>query len=292
MWQRSLFEDTDAVVNVASVPQRSPFRYPGGKTWLVPRVQQWLGTLPSRPTLFVEPFAGGGSVSLAVAAEQLTDHVLMVELDPGVAAVWETILCDQGGGEWLAETIISFELTAETVHATLADIPQTVREHAFQTILRNRVNRGGIMARGAGLIKSGEAGKGLRSRWYPETLKKRIIHIVSVRKHISFLYGDGLTTMRQHAERADCAFFIDPPYMASKKRAGSRLYALPDVDLRSVFRIADALAGNFLITYEDSEEVRALAKEYDFAVQAIAMKNTHHAKMNELLIGRDLRWLA
>lgn len=24
------------VVNVASVPQRSPFRYPGGKTWLVP----------------------------------------------------------------------------------------------------------------------------------------------------------------------------------------------------------------------------------------------------------------
>ena len=26
------------VVNVASVKQRSPFRYPGGKTWLVPEV--------------------------------------------------------------------------------------------------------------------------------------------------------------------------------------------------------------------------------------------------------------
>ena len=26
-------------VNVASVPQRSPFRYPGGKTWLVPQVR-------------------------------------------------------------------------------------------------------------------------------------------------------------------------------------------------------------------------------------------------------------
>ena len=24
------------IVNVASVPQRSPFRYPGGKTWLIP----------------------------------------------------------------------------------------------------------------------------------------------------------------------------------------------------------------------------------------------------------------
>jgi hypothetical protein len=31
------------VVNVSTVPHRSPFRYPGGKTWLVPRVRDWLG---------------------------------------------------------------------------------------------------------------------------------------------------------------------------------------------------------------------------------------------------------
>lgn len=292
MGQRSFFEHTDTVVNVASVPQRSPFRYPGGKTWLVPCIRRWLGSLAYRPTIFVEPFVGGGSISLSVAAEHLADTVLMVELDPEIAAVWETIICDDGGGEWLAERIVSFELSRETAQATLANTPQTVREQAFQTILRNRVNRGGIMARGAGLIKSGEAGKGLSSRWYPETLKKRILDIVSLQQHITFLHSDGLTTMRQHAERTDCAFFIDPPYIASKKRAGSRLYALPDVDHRSVFRVADAVAGDFLITYEDSEDVRALAKEYGFAVQTIAMKNTHHAKINELLIGRDLGWLA
>lgn len=33
------------VVNVASVPQRSPFRYPGGKTWLVPYVRLWLSSI-------------------------------------------------------------------------------------------------------------------------------------------------------------------------------------------------------------------------------------------------------
>lgn len=33
---------SDKPVNVASVPQRSPFRYPGGKTWLVPYVRDWL----------------------------------------------------------------------------------------------------------------------------------------------------------------------------------------------------------------------------------------------------------
>ena len=48
-----------SVVNVSSIPQRSPFRYPGGKTWLVPLVRQWLRSLPRRPALLVEPFAGG-----------------------------------------------------------------------------------------------------------------------------------------------------------------------------------------------------------------------------------------
>lgn len=113
MWQPTLFNDTERVINVASVPQRSPFRYPGGKTWLVPRIRQWLNSLPYQPVEFIEPFAGGGIVSLTVAAEELACHVRMVELDPFVAAVWETILQDNGGREWLAQTIVSFELNGK-----------------------------------------------------------------------------------------------------------------------------------------------------------------------------------
>lgn len=47
------------IVNVASVPQRSPFRYPGGKTWLIPRIRQWLRSRPERPHVLIEPFAAG-----------------------------------------------------------------------------------------------------------------------------------------------------------------------------------------------------------------------------------------
>ena len=42
---RLLNDSTHQIVNVASVPHRSPFRYPGGKTWLAPRVRQWLLSL-------------------------------------------------------------------------------------------------------------------------------------------------------------------------------------------------------------------------------------------------------
>jgi DNA adenine methylase len=49
---------------------------------------------------------------------------------------------------------------------------------AFQTILKNRTLHGGILAEGSGFIKYGENGKGIRSRWYPATLAKRLVNLV------------------------------------------------------------------------------------------------------------------
>ena len=80
------------VVNVATVPQRSPFRYPGGKTWLVPQIRRWLESLPTQPTMCIEPFAGGGIVSLTVAFERLAEQAVLIELDAQVASVWRTII--------------------------------------------------------------------------------------------------------------------------------------------------------------------------------------------------------
>lgn len=276
---------------MASVPQRSPFRYPGGKTWLVPRIRQWLASLPDQPAEFIEPFAGGAIIGLTVAAEGLAGHVTLVELDENVASVWQTILHDEGGGAWLAEQIVNFNLTHESAASVLRPAPRSTRERAFQTILKNRVNRGGILAPGAGMIKVGENGKGLLSRWYPETLQRRILDIVKLRDRITFLHGDGLDVIRKNATHTDTVFFIDPPYTASGKQAGSRLYSYPNLNHELLFTTADAAAGDFLMTYDDAEDVQRLAQAHRFDLQPVAMKNTHHAKMTELLIGRNLNWI-
>src|SRR5580658_6498110 len=137
-------QEREKPVNVASVPQRSPFRYPGGKRWLVPLFRRWMMSLPKQPAILVEPFAGGGIISLTAAFEQLADRVVMVELDEQVAAVWNTILGKDA--EWLAKRILSFELTAESAKAEFSRSPQSNRELAFQTILKNRTAHGGILA--------------------------------------------------------------------------------------------------------------------------------------------------
>ncbi len=275
---------TNKIVNVASVPQRSPFRYPGGKTWLVPFIRQWLKSRRVSIQELVEPFAGGGIVGLTAAFEELAKHVTLVEIDPDVAAVWQAIL--NGSGEWLADRIAEFRLTPANVRAVLNKQYRAIQPRAFATILRNRVQRGGILAPGAGLMKEGESGRGVASRWYPETLRKRILAIIAMSERIRFVRGDGLEFIGKYGQCRNWVFFIDPPYTV----AGRRLYKFSEIDHRELFQLAKRISGDFLMTYDDSEEIRQLAAKAGFQLRLVAMKNTHNSKMMELLIGKDLSW--
>jgi DNA adenine methylase len=272
-------------VNVSAIPQRSPFRYPGGKTWFVPYVRSWLHSKETRSSVLVEPFAGGSIVSLTSGFEHLADHVVMAELDPHVSAVWGAIF--GGQAEWLATRIEHFVLSKRNVAAVLDQPCLTQRDLAFATILRNRVQRGGIMAPGAGLVKQGENGRGLHSRWYPDTLARRIREIALQRERFTFFEGDGFAMIQRYADVEDATFFVDPPYTA----AARRLYSHWEIDHAALFKALAGVKGDFLLTYDNTREIRVLAEEFGFESETVSMKNTHHAKMTELIIGRDLSWL-
>lgn len=282
---KTLRLDQEEVVNVAAVGHVSPFRYPGGKTWLVPRALKWLRSKSPRPTELAEPFAGGAIVSLSALFNYLVRRIVLVEKDADVAAVWNVIV--YGDGLRLASDILTFDLTLESVKTLFSREPQSEFDRAFTTVVRNRVQHGGILAAGASLLKKGENGRGIRSRWYPATLRKRVQAIVNTRRDIDFIQGDGVEFIRYNAHRSDTAFFIDPPYTV----AGRRLYTHSEVDHRELFRAAQKIRGDFLMTYDNSAYIQGLADEFGFQTALVAMKNTHHEVMKELLVGRDLSWL-
>lgn len=273
----------EKVVNVSSVPKRSPFRYPGGKTWLIPTVRTWLKQ-SKKPYLLIEPFAGGGIVSLTAAFENLAHHVTMVELDEEIAAVWETIL--NGKNRWLAERIISFEMTRENVKTEFDRPNKSLQDIAFCTILKNRVFHGGILAKGSGMIKNGENGKGLSSRWYAKTLHDRIRAIEFVKDRIDFVSGDAFDVLEKHINDKEAFFFIDPPYTI----AGKRLYNCYDIDHESLFRLTSQLKGKYMLTYDDTTEIRQLADKYRLQHRTIPMKTTHHLQKNEIIISDNFDW--
>lgn len=271
--------------NIAQVKHLSPFRYPGGKTWLVPEVRQWIETSKQRPSVFVEPFAGGAMAGLTVAAENLAGRVFLCELDDDVAAVWKTIFCGTDADVFsLSRKIESFDVTLENVRAVLNGQPKSTGDMAFRTIIKNRMQRGGIMATGAGLVKEGEAGRGLRSRWYPETLVKRIETLRGLKDRIDFECGDAFDVVHRFDDDPDAFFFVDPPYTAGGKKAGSRLYTHNEIDHEGLFALMSRVRGSVMMTYDDAPEVRELAMRYGFRIELVPMKNTHHTIIHELLI--------
>lgn len=273
--------------NVAQVRQLSPFRYPGGKTWLIPEIRRWLLAAHRPVSILVEPFAGGGIAGLTAAAEGLAAQVLLGELDDDVAAVWDTIFHGTPDDvQWLCRRILTFSVTLEDVRAVLADNPTTSRSRAFRTIVKNRMQRGGIMSAGAGLVKAGESGRGLNSRWYPETLVKRIEMLHTLRDRITFQHRDAFRVIAEHQENSDACFFIDPPYTAGGKKAGTRLYTHNAIDHEALFALMARVQGSVLMTYDDTIEVKTLARQYGFRTDSVPMKNTHHAIIQELLVLR------
>ena len=268
-------------VNVAQVPQRSPLRYPGGKTWLIPHVRAWLRHV--QPTLLVDPFCGGGIVSLTAVMEGLVERCIMLDLDPDVAAFWHAVLRE---GEALVQRIEAFEPSREQVEALMRTVPASILDHGFRTLVLNRTRRSGILAPGAALIRQGENGQGLSSRWYPDTLARRIRAIQPFAERIVFAQGDALALLPSllHGWGRRAALFVDPPYTAGGKRAGQRLYTYHELDYERLFDLLAGGRGSFLLTYDAAPAIEHLVIRHGFHAVRVAMKNAHHAHLPELVI--------
>lgn len=267
--------------NVSQVPQRSPLRYPGGKTWLIPHVRAWLNQV--RPTLLVEPFCGGGIVSLTAVMEDLVESCVMLDLDPDVAAFWHAVLRE---GEALAERIEKFEMTRENVEALERSAPASILERGFRTLVLNRTRRAGILAQGAALIQEGEKGQGLLSRWYPETLSRRIRDLQPYVPRIAFGQGDALALLLPllHGWGKRAALFVDPPYTAGGSNAGERLYTCYELDHERLFRLLARRRSPFMLTYSATPAIRKLVARHRFHAMPVNMKNAHHEAQTELVI--------
>lgn len=134
-------------------------------------------------------------------------------------------------------------------------------------------------------MKAGENGNGVASRWYPETLVKRLRALRSLSPSVSFVEGDAFRLIERYINRTDAAFFIDPPYTAGNgKRAGRRLYKHNELDHPALFDLLSRATGHVLMTYDDCPEAVELANLHGFSVDRVPMKNAHHDEKYELLI--------
>ena len=76
----------------------------------------------------IEPFAGGGIVSLTAVMERLVNSCLMVELDPDVTALLESSFISKRRTH---AKIRQFDPTRSNIEQLTRQIPRTILERGF-----------------------------------------------------------------------------------------------------------------------------------------------------------------
>ena len=129
-------------------------RYPGGKSkytdFILPTLYKLSGF-----SLYVEPFVGGGSVALAMAAKHPDVKLVLNDFDQGVAAFWDLIAnAPESEFETLGERILNTQPTVTTFKEMLDSDPLDRAGKAFRTFFLNRTSYGGMGVASTGRKKA------------------------------------------------------------------------------------------------------------------------------------------
>lgn len=289
----NLPESSLPVINVSQVPQVSPFRYPGGKSWFYPYFRAWIKANQYQGSTLIEPFAGGASIALQSLLEGLVRHAILVEMDQEVSNFWHVVFSENGAQELIRRIQavnpeeIEQILKAENVNH------QNELDRAFFFLLRNRTNFGGITAQGASRLKKGEKNKGLVSRWYPEVLSWRLSKLYNLRHLVSISQEEGVAFLEFAAKFLPQAIlFVDPPYLLSPEAPGKRLYNTASVNYSQLFSIlARRFRDRFLFTHEPSTQILDFVEQIGLEVREIPMLSRKNEIKNEFVIASSLDWL-
>lgn len=136
----------------------SPLRYPGGKSKFVPVIKKILEQNNCFGH-FVEPYAGGSSVALAMLFEGCCTDIHLNDLDAGIYSFWKSVIDDTDN---LIRLIQDTSITLEEWNKQKAILFQadspSVLELGFATFFLNRTNRSGILKAGiiGGKAQSGK----------------------------------------------------------------------------------------------------------------------------------------
>jgi DNA adenine methylase len=197
----------------------SPLRYAGGKRRLVPYVAAALIENDLRPGLFVEPFAGGASVSLELLHAGLVDRIALSDSDPMVAGFWQTVFTDH---EWLCRRIESIDVDLDTWRRMKRGRFTARRSLALACLFLNRTSFNGALHHRAGPIGGHEQASEytLDCRFPRSTLVRRIKACAALADRVVFVErqeaGNTVAGARARARREGWStfFYLDPPFWA------------------------------------------------------------------------------
>lgn len=245
----------------------SPLRYPGSKRSLFSFIKKTFEINKIHPSIFIEPFAGGASVALQMLQENLTDQIILVDVDPWITSFWQTVFFDT---DWLVEQIYSIDVTIEKWHELKGSNPTSTRDQALTCFFLNRTSFSGILEASVGPI-GGKEQKSIYKidcRFMRDTLSNRIRQASLFKERVHAIWNcswiEGIRKVRSEQEngkvpRSGLFFYLDPPFFEEAYALYRFYFTEKDhLELRDYLL---TLKDNWLLSYDSAEQVNLLYGE-------------------------------
>lgn len=244
------------------MPFYSPLRYPGGKRKLANYIKLVVGQNDLLGGQYVEPYAGGSAVALALLFERYMSHVHINDLSRSVYAFWYAVLNET---ESLCSRIRSIAVTMDewyrqrAIQEQACEVP--LLDLGFSTFFMNRTNRSGIITGGVIGGKDQNGPYKLDARYNVENLVDRIRRIASYRDQISIYNEDAADLITEVLPNltTGALVYLDPPYYSKGKDLYQNNYEYEDHK-----RISDMVANvqqSWIVTYDNAPEIIELYRD-------------------------------
>lgn len=267
------------------MPFFSPLRYPGGKRRLVNFMKTVINENNLLGCQYIEPYAGGASIGLALLFDGYVNHIHINDLDRSVYAFWYSVLYKT---EELIQLIRETPITMDEWYKQKKVQEKKKREAllklGFSTFFLNRTNRSGII--GGGVIGGKKQGGNwkLDCRFNKPDLIKRIRNIAEHKKKISLYNQDASVFIQNELSKIGdkSLVYLDPPYYVKGQQM---LYVnyYETADHKSIANLVSDVNQNWIISYDDVPEIRFLYRNYQSLAYKLHYTVQDKYKGNEIL---------
>ncbi|MBI5841057.1 MAG: DNA adenine methylase [Chloroflexi bacterium] len=267
------------------MPFLSPLRYPGGKRRLV----NFMKTIIQENGLirgqYVEPYAGGASIGLALLIDGYVNHIYINDLDRAVYAFWYSVLYKT---EKLTKLIQETSVTIEEWYKQRKIQENKKRaslvELGFSTFFLNRTNRSGIISGGVIGGKEQNGDWKLDCRFNKPELLQRIRKISEYKQKISLFNKDAFAFIQTELPKlgTNSLVYLDPPYYIKGQQMLYVNYYEPN-DHKSIANLISHVNHRWIISYDDVPEIRLLYKKYKSLAYKLHYTAQDKYKGNEIL---------
>lgn len=264
----------------------SPLRYPGGKLKVVDYIKQVFEANDLCDGHYIEPYAGGASVALALLQSEYAHTIHINDIDRSIYAFWHSVLHEP---EDLCRLISDTPVTMtewerqKEVQKRKEDKNTSLLELGFSTFFLNRTNRSGILSAGVIGGKNQTGPYKMDARYNKADLIERIESIADYAERITLTNKDAVKLVSGFKiQDSKTLLYLDPPYYIKGRDLYLNYYT--DDDHRQIARAISAYPGRWLISYDAVPFLKELYKDYRQREYYLSYSAGNPSKGKEIMV--------